>query len=147
MEEKKEGKDMIGDEVWEGIDHIEHEAEEEEKSLKSTQHRMRMRDCQVDVVRKGKGKDKKYAAKRLTTKEFGKMEKSRTSCVQDLDFPGPSSKRARRSTDVRTSCPWEVDPTSRQMGDFPRSGIRNKQVSDIESGYPDIESGYPDIRI
>ena len=34
-----------------------------------------------------------------------------------------------------------------QMGDFPRSGIRNKQVSDIESGYPDIESGYPDIRI
>ena len=31
------------------------------------------------------------------------------------------------------------------MGDFPRSGIRNKQVSDIESGYPDIESGYPDI--
>ena len=34
-----------------------------------------------------------------------------------------------------------------QLGDFPRSGIRNKQVSDIESGYPDIESGYPDIRI
>ena len=34
-----------------------------------------------------------------------------------------------------------------EMGDFPRSGIRNKQVSDIESGYPDIESGYPDIRI
>ena len=34
-----------------------------------------------------------------------------------------------------------------QMGNFPGSGIRNKQVSDIESGYPDIESGYPDIRI
>ena len=33
------------------------------------------------------------------------------------------------------------------MGNFPGSGIRNKQVSDIESGYPDIESGYPDIRI
>merc|ERR1712013_159905 len=107
----------------EGVDHIVQEAEEEEKFLKSTQHRMRNRDCQVDVVglvqeaniRKGKGKDKKYAAKRLTTKEFGKMEKSRPSCVQDLDLPGPSSKRARRSTDVRTSCPWEVDPTSRQM--------------------------------
>ena len=28
------------------------------------------------------------------------------------------------------------------MGNFPGSGIRNKQVSDIESGYPDIESGY-----
>ena len=34
-----------------------------------------------------------------------------------------------------------------KMGNFPGSGIRNKQVSDIESGYPDIESGYPDIRI
>ena len=34
-----------------------------------------------------------------------------------------------------------------RMGNFPGSGIRNKQVSDIESGYPDIESGYPDIRI
>ena len=34
-----------------------------------------------------------------------------------------------------------------EMGNFPGSGIRNKQVSDIESGYPDIESGYPDIRI
>ena len=35
----------------------------------------------------------------------------------------------------------------RKLGNFPGSGIRNKQVSDIESGYPDIESGYPDIRI
>ena len=35
----------------------------------------------------------------------------------------------------------------RELGNFPGSGIRNKQVSDIESGYPDIESGYPDIRI
>ena len=34
-----------------------------------------------------------------------------------------------------------------KLGNFPGSGIRNKQVSDIESGYPDIESGYPDIRI
>ena len=33
------------------------------------------------------------------------------------------------------------------VGDFPRRGIRNKQVSDIESEKPDIESGYPDIRI
>ena len=36
---------------------------------------------------------------------------------------------------------------SYRLGNFPGSGIRNKQVSDIESGYPDIESGYPDIRI
>ena len=37
--------------------------------------------------------------------------------------------------------PWGRKYSSK-MGDFPRSGIRNKQVSDIESGYPDIESGY-----
>ena len=51
----------------------------------------------------------------LIIKENGEMQKSRTSCVQDFDLPRPSSKRARRSTEVRTSCPWEVDPTSRQI--------------------------------
>ena len=44
-------------------------------------------------------------------------------------------------------CPFRQQENFWGMGDFPRSGIRNKQVSDIESGYPDIESGYPDIRI
>ena len=41
----------------------------------------------------------------------------------------------------------DIGLLAKQMGNFPGSGIRNKQVSDIESGYPDIESGYPDIRI
>ena len=121
----------------EGIDHVVHEAEEGERSLKSTQFTKRITDCQVNVggliqeanIRKGKNRDKKNASKRLCpatkkglvkqtagekwpliTKEIGVIEKSETSCVQELEFPGPSSKRARRS-----SCPWELDPTSRQL--------------------------------
>ena len=126
----------------EGIDHVVHEAEEGERSLNSNRFTKRIRDCQVNVVgliqkaniRKGKNRDKKNAAKRLCEatkkrlvkqtagerwpliiKENGVTEKSETSCVQEFEFPGPSSKRARRSTDVRTSCPWELDPTSRQI--------------------------------
>ena len=44
---------------------------------------------------------------------------------------------------VATQAPdARFQPNLQILGDFPRSGIRNKQVSDIESGYPDIESGY-----
>merc|ERR1712013_730398 len=91
----------------EGIDHVVHEAEEGERSLNS-QHRL-------VATKKPRVKQALGARRPLITKENGEKQKSRTSCVQDFDLPGPSSKRAGRSTEVRTSCPWEVDPTSQQI--------------------------------
>ena len=55
-----------------------------------------------------------------------------------IDYPLLWRSRQDRTCAVKPHCISML----KHLENFPGNGIRNKQVSDIESGYPDIESGY-----
>ena len=75
----------------------------------------RLKEAQKRLVKQAE------ATQSLATKEMDKVanlavEKLlQSQTVQATDFQGPPLKRARRSADVRTSCPWEIDLTSQQL--------------------------------
>jgi len=123
------------------IDPIVHGKEDEDMSLINTRFAARATDCKVDNARlslqganrkegvegakKNADKRLKEAQKRLVkqaeatqslaTKEMDKVANLQSQAVQATDFQVPPLKRARRSADVRTSCPWEIDLTSQQL--------------------------------
>ena len=107
--------------------------------------------CKVNVVRQnqeakkkeGKGREKKRYRNRLSkalkqaeteqpliSMEIGKVvkftaEEMMSSSFQAADVQGPPSKRARRSAEVRSSCPWDADlpkPTWRSSEVMRKSG-------------------------
>merc|ERR1719394_2352483 len=107
--------------------------------------------CKVNVVRQnqkakkkeGKGREKKRYRNRLSkalkqaeteqpliSMEIGKVvkftaEETMSSSFQAADVQGPPSKRARRSAEVRSSCPWDADlpkPTWRSSEAMRKSG-------------------------
>ena len=113
--------------------------------------------CKVNVVRQnqeaqkkeGKGREKERDKKRLSkalkqaeteqpliSMGIGKVvkftaEKMVSSSFQAADVQGPPSKRARRSAEVRSSCPWQVD----LMLDMPKPTWRSSEVM-RKSGRP-----------
>ena len=129
----------------------------EERPL--TQVAERVKNCEVNVVRqikeahkkggKGRGRERKNDRKRLSEgvkqddvdqhliiRKNGKVvkltaEKMTSSSDQAGDLQGPPFKRARRSAEVRSSCPWEVD----LMLELPKPTWRSSEVM-RKSGRP-----------
>merc|ERR1712013_199325 len=104
--------------------------------------------------KEGKGREKKRYRNRLSkalkqaeteqplmSMEIGKVvkftaEEMMSSSFQAADLQGPPSKRARRSAEVRSSCPWEVN----LMLELPKPSWRSSEVM-RRSGRPSNVQG------
>ena len=105
-----------------------------------------LRQNQEAKKREGKGREKERDKKRLSgalkqaeteqTVVKKTSEKMMSSSFQAADSQGPPSKRARRSAEVLSSCPWQVD----LMLELPKPTWNSSEVM-RKSGRPSNAQG------